>query len=149
GLGGLGAELRGEMVQGMDGLRGEMVQGMDGLRGEMVQGMDGLRGEMVQGMDGLREEGRLTRVLMEGIRSDVRLLAEGLVGMNDRMASHEAEMRKSLAELSYLFTPAIRHLEARDQHLEARMKILEDWADRQARDVLEVIREKFGRRQGS
>lgn len=133
-----------ETSQKIDGLREE-------LREEMSQGMGGLREEMSQKLDGLREEmregDRLTRVVVEGLRSDVRLVAEGLFGMNEKMTAHEAEVQKSLDDLKALFIPPYQGLDSRVKSLDSRVSVLEERAHRQTRDVLEVLREKFGKRQ--
>jgi len=83
------------------------------------------------------EEGRQTRVLLEDVRSDIRLIAEGLVGVTERLEAHKGEMNKGFQDVKASIAPAYQDLDRRVQWLEAR-------EERRDRDVLEVIREKFG-----
>jgi hypothetical protein len=122
-----------EVSRKIDGLGTE-------LREEMSKALGGLREEVFEGMEGLREENRLTRVLVEGLRSDLQLTAEGLFGLSERMTNHEMEVQRSLNELKALIISPY-------QGLDCRVRVLEERADRQRRDVFEVLREKFGKRQ--
>ena len=124
--------VRKEMSQQVDGLRGEV----DGLRGEM----GGLRGEMSGLRQEVREENRHTRVLMEGLRSDVQLLAETVMDTRELFARHESNVERRLGEIQALFTLSYKDLNTR-------VSILEERAERQGGDAMEVIREKFGKRQ--
>jgi hypothetical protein len=69
-------ELRGEMTAEVQRLRGEMTEGFQGLRGEMTEGLQGLRGEMTAG---LGEVKRHSGVLVEGLRHELQLVAEGFI----------------------------------------------------------------------
>jgi len=85
----------------------------------------------------LREESRHTGISVEAVRSDVRLIAEGLVGMSERLEAFKIQVDKGFEDVKASIAPAYRDLDRRVQWLEAR-------AERQDRDVLEVVREKFG-----
>lgn len=84
----------------------------------------------------LEEEGRQTRVLLEDIRSDIRLIAEGLVSMSERLEAHKGDMNKGFQDVKASIAPAYQDLDRRLQFLEAR-------EERRERDILEVVREKF------
>jgi hypothetical protein len=56
-------------------LRGEMAEMRDGLRGEMADIRDQLRAEFHAGQ---AENRRHTEVLVESVRDDIRLVAEGV-----------------------------------------------------------------------
>lgn len=83
------------------------------------------------------EEGRLTRVLLEDVRSDIRLIAEGLVGVTERLEAHKGEMNKGFQDVKASIAPAY-------QDLDRRLRFLETREERRDRDILEVVREKFG-----
>src|SRR6059036_1024256 len=55
-------------------LRGEMTEGLQGLRGETSEGLQGLRGEMTAGLEEVK---RHSGVLVEGLRHELQLVAEG------------------------------------------------------------------------
>ena len=97
-------------------------------------------GENSRQIMGLKDEVRQTRVLMEGVRSDLRLVAEGVMGVSERLEAHQREMKEGFEDVKASIAPAYQRLDGRLQALEAR-------AERQTRDVLEVIREKFGKPQ--
>jgi chromosome segregation ATPase len=97
-------------------------------------------GENSRQIMGLKDEVRQTRVLIEGVRSDLRLVAEGVMGVSERLEAHQREMKEGFEDVKASIAPAYQRLDGRLQALEAR-------AERQTRDVLEVIREKFGKPQ--
>ena len=106
----------------------------------MSQQIEGLRGEMSQRMDGLQEENRHTRVGMEGLRSDVQLLAETVMDTRELFARHESKVEQRLGEIQTMITLPFKDLYTR-------VTLLEERAERQERDAMAVIREKFGKRQ--
>jgi chromosome segregation ATPase len=107
---------------------------------ERVALLEGRVDENSRQIGGLKDETRQTRVLMEGMRSDLRLVAEGVVGLNERLEAHQKEVKAGFEDVKVSIAPAYQRLDGRIQGLEAR-------AERQTRDVLEVIREKFGKPQ--
>ena len=99
-------------------------------------------------------EGRQTRILVEGMHDHIRLLAEGVMGVTERLEEHQAATARGFQEIKEMLSPYYRDLNGRAQRLEndvqfldRRMKILESKADRQTEDVLESIRKKFGKPQ--
>ena len=93
-------------------------------------------------MDGLREEVHHTRILMEDMQGNVRLLAEGITSVTDRMGRLEKEVKQKLQELWDMVVNPVRNLHERVAHLE-------EVENRRTRDIVEVIRERFGKRQDS
>ncbi len=124
-----------EMSQQMEGLRQESGR----LRQETSQKIDGLRVEMSGKIDGLREENHQTGVLVEGLRSDIQLLAEGMMGQAEKSMARHSELILEIEKVKVSIIPYY-------QDLNVRMGRLEQWADRQGRDAMELIREKFGKR---
>lgn len=120
----------------IEGLREETGQRFTQLEGRI----GGLEGRIAEQGEGLREEIRHTRVLLEAARDEVRLLGEGMMGLDEKMVDFQAEVRVQLAEIMALITPLYKNMRERVGNLEAR-------ADRQTRDVLDVIRERYGKPQ--
>jgi len=113
-----------------------------------LEGMEARLGER------LETESRQTRVLLEGMHDNIRLLAEGVMGVTERLEEHNAATALGFQEVKEMLSPYYRDLNGRAQRLEndvqfldRRLKILEAKADRQTEDVLESIRKKFGRPQ--
>jgi hypothetical protein len=88
-------------------------------------------------VEGLQEESRHTRVLIEGMWSNVRLLAEGVMSAIEQQATLRNEMYRGFEDVKASIAPAYRDLDRRVNWLEAR-------ANRQDRDVFEVLRETLG-----
>ena len=118
-----------------------MSQQIEGLRGEVSQQIEGLRGEMNEFREEVREENRHTRVLMEGFRSDLQLMAEAVMDTRELFKRHESDVERRLNEIKALIPLPYKDLDNR-------VSILEAKAERQDRDAMEVLREKFGKRQG-
>jgi regulator of replication initiation timing len=84
-----------------------------------------------------REENHQTRILLEKQHDSVRLLAEGVIGTNERLDSFRAEMSIQLDQLkSFISLPY--------KDLDGRVKVLESWKERSERDPVEIVRERFG-----
>jgi predicted nuclease with TOPRIM domain len=106
-------------------------------------------------------EARQTRVLLEGLYNNIGLLAEGIMGVTERLETFQEETANRFKEIKVALSPAykdldgrvhsldnqVEHLESRVQIMNNRVRILEARADRQTEDVLESIRKKFGKSQ--
>ena len=147
--------LQEEMTQQVGSLREEMTQQVGSLREEMTQQAGSLREEMIQQIGGFREEttrrfeqvdGRFeevtesirhTRVMIEGVRSDLKLLAEGIMGTNESLKVFRTEVAHELQEarslISLLPYPT----------LESRVSKLELWRETRERDPVDIIRERL------
>lgn len=99
--------------------------------------IDRLEGRIEEQGEGLHEEIRHTRVLLESARDEIRLLGEGMMGLTETNAIFRGEIRGQFTQIQALITPLYQNLRERLETLEAR-------AERQTRDVLEVIRERYG-----
>lgn len=119
-----------ELVTYLDERFRETSQQIKEVRQEIVQ----LRGEIRE----VREENHLTRVALEGLRSEVQLVAEGVMGVTERLEAHQSETLLKFDEVRASIVPYY-------QDLNRRAKLLEGRADRQTRDVIDVIRERFGK----
>jgi len=83
---------------------------------------------------------RHTQISVEAVHSDVRLVAEGVMGLTERLENFQGETALRFEDVKASIVPYYTNLNSR-------MKILESWADRQTDDVLEAIRKKFGKPQ--
>jgi DNA anti-recombination protein RmuC len=118
----------------------EMSQQIQGLREEMTQEFANVREEMAQGFANAREENRHTRVLVEDVHSNVRLVAEGVIGMGERMDTFRTEVTTEVKNIRSLVQDAY-------SALERRVHTLETWRETKERDPLDIIRERYGKRQ--
>src|SRR5262245_15213071 len=122
-----------ELIAYFDRRFGETNQQIAALREELTT----FREETSQRFERLEEEIRHTRVEVVGLRGDVRLLAEGIGSVEEKMASFRRQVTGEIADVRSLIQPAY-------SALDDRIKLLEGWMERKERDPLEVIRERFG-----
>jgi hypothetical protein len=107
------------------------------------------RFEKVDGrFDSLEERVHLSGVVVESLRDELRVVAEGFMGYSDQMEKHSAEVDRKLDDLKALIGPTYRSLEQKTDsqvtELKRRVVVLEERAARETRDILEVVREKYG-----
>jgi hypothetical protein len=81
---------------------------------------------------------RQTRILIEGQGNDIRQVAEGVIGTNERLDSFREEMALQFDQVRSLISPPY-------SDLNRRVKTLESWRERTERDPVELVREKFGK----
>jgi predicted nucleic acid-binding Zn-ribbon protein len=103
------------------------------LRGEIAS----LREETSGRLERLEVSVRQGRVEVEGLRGEIRLLAEGIASVEEKMASFQRRVTGEIAEVRDLIRPAY-------SALDDRLKLLESWRERKERDPMDVIRERFG-----
>lgn len=99
-----------------------------------------LEARMEERFSRVDEEVRHTRVLVESVDDSVRLVAEGVMGVTERLENFQRETALQFEEVKASIAPYYRNLDGRVKALEAK-------ADRQTEDVLESIRKKFGKPQ--
>jgi hypothetical protein len=90
----------------------------------------------------LATEVRHTQITIEGLRGEIRILAEGAFGLAERQETHESKVDRRVDEVEVLIPPYY-------QDLNRRVLVLESRADRETRDIIDVIREKYSRPQAS
>jgi len=97
---------------------------------------------------------RHTQILVEGLRSDLRLVAEGAIGFTESLETFQSENRRSFEDVKALLAPYHQNFDGRIQsvdhdvkNLDRRVKVLEAKADRQTQDVVDALRQKFGKTQ--
>lgn len=128
-----------ESAQQIQELREEMNREFANVRQEMAQEFANVRAEMAQGFVKAAEENRHTRVLVEGVHSNVRLVAEGVIGMGERLDAFRDEVTTEVKNIRSLTQDVY-------SALERRVHTLETWRETKERDPIEIIKERFGRR---
>ena len=71
------------------------------------------------------EQRRHTEILIEAVRGDVRLVAEGVAGVSERLETFQADTARRLEEVQASFVPYYRELDGRMVRLEDDVPALE------------------------
>ncbi|MFL6193592.1 MAG: hypothetical protein ACJ75H_05435 [Thermoanaerobaculia bacterium] len=108
----------------------ELIAYLDERFAESARRIESLREE-------LQEQGRHTHVQIEALRDDIRLIAEGVMGVDEKLGDFRVSVEKEFREVRALISPAY-------SGLDHRIRKLEDWRERKERDPIEIIRERFG-----
>jgi chromosome segregation ATPase len=93
-----------------------------------------------QHFERVEESIRQTQVMVEGVRSDIRLVAEGAIGLDERLVTLRGEVTRGFEDVRGW----IRCLPYAD--LASRIRQLEVWRETKERDPIEIVRERFGRK---
>ncbi|HEV8610205.1 MAG TPA: hypothetical protein VGS98_09080 [Thermoanaerobaculia bacterium] len=128
-VGDLRTELRtevGELRTEVGDLRTELRTEVGGLRAELRAEVGGLRAELRTEVGGLRNEiadvKRHADVIAEGLRSDIRTVAEGVAGLDEKFTlefeSVREEFREQIGEVKSLLRVSYGDLDRRVQSLE-------------------------------
>jgi predicted nucleic acid-binding Zn-ribbon protein len=121
----------------------ETSQQIESLREETAQQFAGVREQFVgvdQRFARVEDEIHQTRIVVEGLRDQVRLVAEGVMSVSERLEFFRSDVAKGFDDVKASFVPYY-------EDLNRRVGILQGRADRETRDIIDVIREKFGRPQ--
>ncbi len=103
-------------------------QQIEGLREENKQQFEHIDGRMdkLDGrMDKLEEQAHQTRIVMEDMRGEIRLLAEGVIGVWERQDQFKEEVTREL------------------KGVQNRLSVLEAHAENKGRDPIAIIRERL------
>lgn len=132
-----------EVSRQIVGLREEMTQRFEQVDARFEQ-VDArfdqvdARFEQVDGrFEQVDEAIRHNRVLIEDVRSDLKLLAEGLVSNNECLAAFKEQTVKDLEDIRDL----VRRLPFVE--LGNRIRLLEAWRETKERDPIDIIRERL------
>ena len=110
--------------QQIESLREENKQQFEHLDGRMDK-LDGRVDKLDGRMDRLEEQAHQTRIVMEDMRGEIRLLAEGIIGVWERQDQFKEEVTRELKQVSY------------------RLSVLEAHAQNKGRDPIALIRERL------
>ena len=103
------------------------------LREEMAS----FREETNRRFEQVEEAIRHTRVEIEGLRGQIRLLAEGMINFDERLAAFKGEIQRDLESIRRLFFSL-------HEALQDRVHGLESWRQTKERDPIEIIKERYG-----
>jgi chromosome segregation ATPase len=132
-----------ELIAYLDQRFREAAQQIASLRDEMNGRFEQVNGRFEQSdgrFDRLERAIRETQITVEGLRSDVQQVAEGVIGVSERLESTRVEMAKGFDGIEERIAPFYTDLNRR-------VTFLEGWAERKDQDAIEVIRKTFGRPQ--
>ncbi len=90
-----------EASQQVEGLREETTGQISSLRDELV----GFRKETSQNFSRVDDEIRQVHVLVEGLRDEIQILAEGLSGFGEQLNAFRTEASQSNTELDRRIRP--------------------------------------------
>lgn len=120
----------GENAKQIEGLREEVA----GIRTELAE----FREQVERRFEQVDEQIRQVYVVMEGLRHEVHLVAEGYLALNERLTAQQSETLLRLDEVKASIVPYY-------QDLNRRVGQMEGVVERHGRDVMDVIRERFGK----
>ena len=103
-----------------------------------LDGMDSRLDGMDSRLDRLETEVRQTRILVEGQRDDLRQIAEGIIGTNERLDAFSRGLQAQVDQMPSLI--ALPY-----QAMDGRVRALESWKERTDRDPVEIVRERWGK----
>lgn len=114
----------------------ERFRGIDERFRETSQQITGLRDETVEHFGRVEDEIRHTRVEVEGLRGDLRLLAEGMLGVNEKLDAFRGDVTQRIDEVRTFVKISY-------SDLDRRVRPLETWKETKERDPVEIVRERL------
>ncbi len=105
-----------ELIAQIAGLREEIREEIGGLRGELrdLRGeLESFRAEAGGNFDRVDEEIRKAGVLIEGVRHEVQVVAEGVTGANERLDALRTEVGQEFKDVRSLIHLSYRDLDRR------------------------------------
>jgi chromosome segregation ATPase len=132
-----------EMVAYFDARFREVTGEISSLREGLTsvrEELSAFRVETSQRFEQVETSIRHTRVEIEGLRSEIHLVAEGVMAVGEQLESFRHEVEHEFKETRIAFRLPYEDVSGRLLNLERR-------ADRQNRDVLDVIKERYGKPQ--
>jgi DNA repair exonuclease SbcCD ATPase subunit len=126
-----------ELIAYLDTRFRETSEQIEGLREEFI----GFREETSRGFERVDSAIRQTHVTIEGLRGEVRLLAEGVMGADEKLQTFRAEVKQEFEDTRSLIRSSYAQVDRR-------VHALESWRELKERDPLDLIREKYGKPPG-
>lgn len=119
----------------------ELITYLDARFREMSQQIEGFREEAAQRLERVEIEVRHAHVRIEGLHGEVRLLAEGIMGTEEKLQAFRTEIKQEFDDTRSLMRSAYAQVDRR-------VHSLESWRERKDRDPIDLIRERFGKTPG-
>ena len=89
-----------------------------------------------------KDEIRYTRIMVEGLRSDLQGVAEGVLSTNQRIDALREEMKEDVGEVRKILD--LSHKDHRD--VNKRVRSLEEWRKRVGEDPVPRLRKKSAKK---
>lgn len=102
---GLRTEIR-ALAEGLGGVRTELAEGLRDVRSEIRAAETGLRSE-------IQDVKRHSDVVAESLRSEIRLVAEGVAGLDDKFAQEFVQVREEIGDVKSLVRVSYANLDRR------------------------------------
>lgn len=117
----------------------ELISFLDQRFRETSRQIEGLREETMQRFEQVEEGIRHTRVVVEGLRGDIQAVAEGFMGLDERLGAFQRNVATDLRKVeASVRTPF--------EFLDHRLRTLETRAENEGKDPVAIVRERFGKR---
>lgn len=136
-----------EILRQISSLREETTEQISSLRKETTEQFSSLREEtagrfeQVEGrLDKQDETARCTLILVEGLRDNLQLVGEVVMGLGEQLNRYREESTLSFEKVHGWIEPYFKHLDLKQDGQDRRVRILEDRADRQQGDAMDAIR---------
>lgn len=113
------------MDQEMRAYLQEMEARMEARADERDARMNERMGGLDERLGNVETESRQTRVLMEGMHDNIRLLAEGIMGVTERLERFQEETGDHFKEVKASLSPAYKNLDGRVHSLDNQVDLLE------------------------
>ena len=133
-----------DLISYLEGFRKDVMHKLEQMDGRLDQ-MDGKLGQMagklgqMEGrLDRVEESVRYARIEVEGLRGELRLVAEAFIGLEERLTSFRTDMAKEFTEVRSSIRQPFEYLDGRLRNIEVR-------ADNATRDVMALVRERLGK----
>jgi chromosome segregation ATPase len=127
------ADLRQENTREFVSLRQEIAD----LRQENTREFVSLRQEIADVRQEVEDKARQTLIVLEGLRHEVHIIAEGYLGLHDIVKRFQTE-QMSFDQFKVWIEPYFGNLKRR-------IEALEGWAERQNWDVTDAVRKLLGK----
>lgn len=128
-----------ELIAYLDRRFGENALQIQGIRDEVQDfrgEFEGFREDTSQRFERVDEAIRQTRVLIEGTRDEIRLVAEAVVGNNEGLEAFRKEVDQGFDDMGKLIRPVYSALDQRVRNLEV-------YIDLQSNDPIKIIKERI------
>lgn len=112
---------------------------MEALREETSRQIGNLRAETMSRFEQVDEAVRHTQVMVEGVRSDLQGVAEGVMGVGEKTEALRSDISREVKDVRNFVH--LSHAEMND-----RVRPLEEWRNRVGEDPVALVREKFGKK---
>jgi len=103
---------------------------------ELIAYLDARFRETSEQVGRVEVEIRHTRIEVEGLRGDLRLLAEGLLGIDEKLDAFRGDVTQRIDEVRTFVKISY-------SDLDRRVRPLETWKETKERDPVEIIRERL------